>query len=138
MKEGGISLAPGQILSLSLLPHLLKGLLKAGLEDTEPGAWDWAWTIDARNRWWLLLSSSIPLHGAVSQQLARDHEQDMGCEARSRAGAGLFSCCTRRPAVTPREATIKSGIVEGCPPHFFFLALLKLSPPTAARFRRFN
>lgn len=78
MKEGGISLAPGQILSLSLLPHLLEGLLKAGLEDTEPGAWDWAWTIDACNRWWLLLSSSIPLHGAVSQQLARDHEQDMG------------------------------------------------------------
>ena len=41
MKEGGVSLAPGQILSLSLFPHLFKGLLEAGLEDTEPGAWDW-------------------------------------------------------------------------------------------------
>lgn len=127
MKEGGISLAPGQILSLSLFPHLFKGLQEAGLEDTEPGAWDWAWTIDACNQWWLLLPSSIPLHGAVSQQLARDHEQDMGCGARSTAGAGLFLCCTRRPTVTPREATTKSGIVEGCPPHFFFSSSQALS-----------
>ena len=38
MKEGGISLAPGQILSLSLFPHLLKGLLEAGLTPRlEPG-----------------------------------------------------------------------------------------------------
>lgn len=133
MKEGGISLAPGQILSLSLLPHLLKGLLKAGLEDTEPGAWDWAWTIDARNRWWLLLSSSIPLHGAVSQQLARDHEQDMGCEARSRAGAGLFLCCSHT-----QGGDNKIWHCGGLSPLLFFLALLKLSPPTAARFRRFN
>ena len=118
MKEGGISLAPGQILSLSLFSHLFKGLLEAGLEDTEPGAWDWAWTIDARNQWWLLLPSSIPLHGAVSQQLARDHEQDMGCGARSTAGAGLFLCCTRRPAVTPREAEVevsRNSVEQGLP-----------------------
>lgn len=67
-----------------------------------------------------------------SKKLARDHEQDMGCEARSRAGAGLFLA-----AVTPREATINLALWRAVPPTFFFSSFSSL-PPTAARFRRFN
>lgn len=88
MKEGGIFL-PWQILSLSLLPHLLKGLLKAGLEDTEPGAWDWAWTIDARNRWWLL-SPSIPLPGSESKVAAWTMSVTWGAKPEAGLGAGVI------------------------------------------------
>ena len=81
MKEGGISLAPGQILSLKLFLHLLKGLSQADLGDGEPGARDCAWPIDTQS----MMVIIILIH-TIAQ----------GCESAAGEGAG-----SRRGGVEP-------------------------------------